>query len=154
MLLLMFAFNLPGSHIKANASLADLHKLNRFEPVHWTGPVKQDIDPSLLPTLSREWVLTPREGAQVSRGLVHQWGDYGVGIWPENWSSGSSFVFALPHHCNKKRAEPEGKVLDLLLNLPSFPHLWSWRMSHGQNKKIADESGQNGFPQEGGWCLP
>ncbi len=30
-----------------DASLPDLHKLNRFKPVHQTEPVKLDADPSL-----------------------------------------------------------------------------------------------------------
>ncbi len=43
MLLLMYAFNLPGSHIMTNAGLADLHKIS-------TGPVKSETDPNLVAT--------------------------------------------------------------------------------------------------------
>ena len=66
-----------------------------------------------LPTLGREWVLTPSEGVQVHRGLVREWGDNGTWDSPENRSSGVGIAFALPHRCDEKRAEPEGKALDL-----------------------------------------
>ncbi len=46
--------------------------------------------------------------------------------------------FALPHHCNKKRAEQKGEAFSLLLNLRFFPHLWSWRVGHDQKNKITD----------------
>ncbi len=88
------------------------------------------------------------------KDLVHEWGYYGVGDWLENWCSRSGFMYASTHRCNKKRAEPQGKALDLPVNLRSFPHLWSWRMGHDQKNKISDTSSWNGFPQEGGRCLP
>ncbi|CAB1448574.1 unnamed protein product [Pleuronectes platessa] len=40
-------------------------------------------------------------------------------------SSGGGIAFALPHRCNEKRAEPQGKALDLPVDLRSSPHLWS-----------------------------
>uniref|UniRef100_A0A8C5A4J3 ribonuclease H n=1 Tax=Gadus morhua TaxID=8049 RepID=A0A8C5A4J3_GADMO len=40
-------------------------------------------------------------------------------------AAGAVFAFALPHRCNEKRAEPQGKALDLPVDLRSYPHLWS-----------------------------
>ncbi len=48
-----------------------------------------------------------------------------TGKLAENWCRGSSFMLALQHHCDKKRAEPKGKALVLQVSLRSFSHLWS-----------------------------
>ncbi len=51
------------------------------------------------------------------------------GLWSgrlaKNQCRGSGFELALLHCCDKKRAEPKGKVFDLMVNLCSFSHLWS-----------------------------
>ena len=44
--------------------------------------------------------------------------------------AGRRIAFALPHSCDEKRAEPQGKALDLPVNLHSYPHLWSLNMEH------------------------
>ena len=64
-------------------------------------------------------VLIPSEGVQVSWDLVLEWGYKGTWDGPENRSSGSGFAFTLPHRGDEKRAESEGKALNLLVNLRS-----------------------------------
>ena len=44
-----------------------------------------------------------------------------------------------------KRDEPEGKALNLPVNLCSYPHLWSWRVGHDRKNEIMDTSCRNGF---------
>ncbi len=44
----------------------------------------------VLSTSSREWILTPSEGVQVSWGLVHEWGAYGMEIGQRGHSSRST----------------------------------------------------------------
>ena len=69
-------------------------------------------------------------------------------------AAGAVLHSLLPHRCDEKRAEPEGKALDLPFNLRSYSHLWSWGLGHDRKNEVAGASGRNGFPQEGGWRLP
>ncbi|KAL3041038.1 hypothetical protein OYC64_011923 [Pagothenia borchgrevinki] len=39
--------------------------------------------------------------------------------------AGSGTAVALPHRCDEKRAEPEGKALCLPGHFRPYPHLWS-----------------------------
>ncbi len=63
-----------------------------------------------------------KEGVQVSRGSCSQVG--GAMEQVIGWSIGAAgavFALALP----EKRADPEGKALDLLVSLHSFCHPWT-----------------------------
>jgi len=51
-------------------------------------------------------------------------------------------------------AEPEGKTLDLQVHLRSNPHLWSRALGSDRKNEIADTSGRNEFPPQGGWTQP
>ena len=100
-------------------------------------------------TLGREWILSPSEGVQVPRGLVHEWGENGAGGWPENQGSGGGVAFALSHK----------ESFAFRLNLPinqfcSYPHLRSWTLGHDRKNYLASVRRRNGFPLEDGWLLP
>lgn len=79
--------------------------------------------------------LHPSKGVHVPRGLVHGRGEDGGRVWLENRSNGGGIALALPHSCDEKRVEPEGKALDLPVNLHSYPHRWSWRMGYDWNTR-------------------
>ena len=50
--------------------------------------------------------------------------------------------------CGKERAEPEGKALNLQVNLRPNPHLLSWALGSDRKNKIANTSGRNELPSQ------
>jgi len=52
------------------------------------------------------------------------------------------------------QAEPEGEALDLPVHLHSNLDLWSQALGSARKNEIADTSGQNEFPPQGGWAQP
>lgn len=52
--------------------------------------------------------------------------------------------------CSKEGAESEGEAFDLPVNLCSNSHLWLHAVGSGRKKNVADTSGQNRFPLQGG----
>ncbi len=130
------------------------HSLDQFTAECKAAGIRIITSESVAMVLSRKPVDCPLQvrnesltkWVQVSRGLVHEWGDYGAGDWANNQSSGSGFAFALSHHCDKKRAEPEGKALDLPLSLCSFSSLCGhegWAMTERMRSWI--QAAEMGF---------
>ena len=74
----------------------------------------------------------------ISQIHFHEWGKNDMGV---RQADESGFC------CNA--VEPRGKALCLLVNLHSNLSLWSWTVDSDQ--KIADTSGWNEFPPQGGW---
>ena len=50
----------------------------------------------------------------------------------DSWIGFESDADTRPVHCDKERAEPEGKALDLPFCLFSSPHIWSQALSSGR----------------------
>ncbi len=89
-----------------------------------------------LSTPSRKLILILARKFQYLGVLFMSEGTNRVEDQPENWCSISGFLLTLLHHFDKKRAEPEGKGLDLSVNLHSFPHLRLRRMGHDRKNEI------------------
>ena len=58
---------------------------------------------------------------------------------------GGCIAFALPHRCDERRAEPQGKALDLPVNLRSYPHLRSWGMRDDQKMRLWVQAAERSF---------
>ena len=67
-----------------------------------------------------------------SKSCVHVLGSKSVSFqwvlawdWLENRSSGGDIAFTLPHRCDKKITESQGKAFNLPVDLHSYLHLWA-----------------------------
>ena len=80
--------------------------------------------PVELPTPGRKLILSPTEGVQVLSTLFASEGtkEHEIG---RRISAAGAVLCSLYHMVVTKRAEPEGKALDLPVDLRSYPHVWS-----------------------------
>ena len=115
------AHNVWGNRIAASAELVSSEHAWRLNLLGSEGACStvflntctfaRTLDTSCLgDTSGREWVLTSSEGVWVYRGPVHEWGWDGARHWPEDRSSRGNMAFVVSHWCEKKGAEPDGKV--------------------------------------------
>jgi len=79
--------------------------------------------------------------------------EYSLGVGMD-WCSVCSNAGTVPVRSGEEGAEQEGETLDLPVHLCSNPHLWSQALGSDRKNEIADTSGQNEFPPQGGWAQP
>ena len=48
--------------------------------------------------------------------------------------------------CGEEGAEPNSNAHNLLVDICSYPHLWSWALGNYQNNDITGKSNWNEFP--------
>lgn len=66
------------------------------------------------------------------------------------WVASCSDVTVIAVQWGKEGAKWEGKAPNSPVDLHSNPHLWSQAVSSEWKNEIADRSGQNEFPKQGG----